>query len=199
MAYILDPAREGSRIKNLTSRILDLIGNMYPIDDKEIEKYVKKILEDFNDEKFKDFTDHEYSYVRKIKDKINSLAAVAAEKSFRDFLDIDKLYLKPSYSLQPQITPSETSKDITKSLYEKEGYMNDFEAMVINEIANLKTILLETKGDDRDNSNSEMKIRLGSAWTNKAGGNFKYFMVFDKKEVNGAYKLDDFLKLMQQI
>jgi len=232
-AYILDPARKGSRIKNLTSRILDLIGNMYPIDDKEIEKYVKKILEDFNDEKFKDFTDHEYSYVRKIKDKINSLAAVAAEKSFRDFLDIDKLYLKPSYSLQPQITPSETSKDITKSLYEKEGYMNDFEEMVINEIANLKTILfwtknieikgfclngfinhypdfiiqtksgktilLETKGDDRDNSNSEMKIRLGSAWTNKAGGNFKYFMVFDKKEVNGAYKLDDFLKLMQQI
>ena len=233
LAYILDPARKDTRIKNLTSRILDLIGNMYPIDDKEIEKYVKRILENFADEQFKDFADHEYSYVRKIKDKINSLAAVAAEKSFRDFLDIDKLYIKPSYSLQPQITPSETSKDITKSLYEKEGDMNGFEEMVINEIANLqtisfwtrnierkgfcingfinhypdfiiytksgKTILLETKGDDRDNSDSEMKIRLGAAWTNKAGSNFKYFMVFDKKEVSGAHKLDEFIKLMQQI
>jgi len=233
LAYILDPARKDSRIKNLTSRILDLIGNMYPIDDKEIEKYVKRILENFTDEQFKDFADHEYSYVRKIKDKINLLAAVAAEKAFRDFLDIDKLYIKPSYSLHPQITPSETSKDITKSLYEKEGDMNGFEEMVINEIANLqtisfwtrnierkgfcingfinhypdfiiqtksgKTILLETKGDDRDNSDSEMKIRLGAAWTNKAGGNFKYFMVFDKKEVSGAHKLDEFIKLMQQI
>ncbi len=233
LAYILDPVRKDSRIKNLTSRILAIIGNMYPIDDKEIEKYVNRILEDFTDEQFKDFTDHEYSYVRKIKDKINSLAAVAAEKAFRDFLDIDKLYLKPVYTLQPQITPSETSKDITKSLYEKEGDMNGFEEMVINEIANLptisfwtrnierkgfclngfinhypdfiiqtksgKTILLETKGDDRDNSDSEMKIRLGAAWANKAGSNFKYFMVFDKKEVAGAHKLDEFIKLMQQI
>jgi len=233
LAYILDPARKDSRIKNLTSRILAIIGNMYPIDDKEIEKYVVRILENFSDDQFKDFADHEYSYVRKIKDKINLLSAVAAEKTFRDFLDIDKLYLKPSYTLQPQITPSETGKDIAKSLYEKEGDMNGFEETVINEIANLQTILfwtrnierkgfcingfinhypdfiiltksgkiilLETKGDDRDNSDSEMKIRLGAAWTNKAGGNFKYFMVFDKKEVSGAYKLDAFIKLMQQI
>lgn len=233
LAYILDPARKDTRIKNLTSRILDIIGNMYPIDDKEIEKYVIRILEEFKDEQFKDFADHEYTYVRKIREKINSLAAVAAEKAFKDFLDIDKIYIKPVYTLQPQIAPSETAKDITKSLYEKEGEINGFEETVINEIANLttilfwtrndsrkgfclngfinhypdfiiqtksgKTILLETKGDDRDNSDSAMKIRLGAAWANKAGSNFKYFMVFDKKEVSGAYKLDAFIKLMQQI
>ena len=233
LAYILDPARKETRIKNLCARILELIGNMYPIDDSEIEKYVNRILVEFKDEQFKDFADHEYTYVRKIKEKINSLAAVAAEKTFKDFLDIDKIYIKPVYTLQPQITPSETAKDITKSLYEKEGDINGFEETVINEIANLttilfwtrndsrkgfclngfinhypdfiiqtksgKTILLETKGDDRDNSDSAMKIRLGSAWAHKAGSNFKYFMVFDKKEVSGAYKLDAFIKLMQQI
>jgi type III restriction enzyme len=233
LSYILDPARKDSRIKNLSSRILAIIGNLHPLDDKEIKKYVVRILENFTDEQFKDFADREYSYVRKIKEKINSLAASAAEKAFRGFLDIDKLYIKPSYSFQPQITPSEIGKDITKSLYEKEGNTNGFEETVINEIANIqsilfwtrnierkgfcingfinhypdfivqtkngKTILLETKGDDRDNSDSDMKIRLGTAWANKAGGNFKYFMVFDKKEVEGAYTLAEFLKLMHQI
>ncbi len=233
LAYILDPARKDTRVRNLSKRILDMLPNMYPIDDREIEKYITRILETLTDEQFKDFTEHEYSYKDKIKDKINSLAAAAAEKTFRDYLDIDKLFLKPSFVLQPEITPNETAKDITKSLYEKEAGMNGFEEKVINEIANLhtisfwtknmerkgfcingfinhypdfiiqtksgKTILLETKGDDRDNSDSEMKIRLGTAWANKAGSNFKYFMVFDKKEVTGAHKLDEFMKLMQQI
>lgn len=235
LAYILDPARKDSRIKNLTSRILALIGNMYPIEDKEIEKYVARILENFKDEQFADFSNNEYSYVRKIKDKINFLSEVFAEDQFRKSLDIDKVFIKPSYSLLPQIAPGDTAKDITKSLYEKEGSINGFEERVINDIANLsniafwtrntdrknvgfhingfinhypdfiiqtksgKTIVLETKGDDRDNSDSEMKIRLGAAWANKAGSNFKYFMVFDKKEVNGAYKLDEFIKLISQI
>jgi len=62
---------------------------MYPIGDKEIEKYVKRILEEFTDEQFEDFADHEYSYGRKIKDKIHSLAAIAAEKCFREYLDVE--------------------------------------------------------------------------------------------------------------
>lgn len=60
-------------------------------------------------------------------------------------------------------------------------------------------IVLETKGDDRDNSDSEAKIRLGKAWEHKSGSNYKYFMVFDKTEVANAYTLDNFLKLMQEM
>lgn len=235
LAYILDPTKKDNRIKNLSKRIMDLIGNMYPIDDREIQKYVVAILSDFSDEQFTDLANNDYSYVKKIKDKINSLTEAKAEKVFKDMLDIDKIFIKPSYSLLPQIAPGETSKDIAKSLYEKEGSMNGFEERVINDIANLeniqfwtrntdkkgigfcingfinhypdfivqtksgKTIIVESKGDDRDNSDSEMKIRLGTAWANKAGSNFKYFMVFDKREVIGAYKLDEFIKLIQQI
>jgi type III restriction enzyme len=234
MEYILDPSRKEHRVKNISKRIVSMMGNMYPIDDKEIEKFTGRILENFTDGQFSDFAEHEYSYVQKIKEKVNILAAITAEKTFRSYLDIDKLFIKPSYSLPLQIAPGETAKDIVKSLYEKEAGMNGFEERVINEVANLssvlfwtknkeqkgfcingfinhypdfiiqtksgKTILLETKGDGWDNSDSEAKIRLGGAWSNKAGNNtFKYFMVFDKKEVDGAYKLDDFIKLMQHL
>jgi type III restriction enzyme len=233
MEYILDPSRKESRAKNLTAQIMNIIGNMYPITEQEIKKYVHKLVEDFTDEQYHDYLNHHYSYTSKIKEKIKQLSAVYAEQQFRNFLDTDKIFLKANYSFAKEIAPGHTSKDITKSLYEKEAEMNGFEEKVMNDIANLsnitfwtrniskkqfkinafqnhypyfiiytktnKVIVLETKGDDRDNSDSEAKIRLGKAWERKAGNNFKYFMVFDKQSVTDAHKLDDFLKLIKEI
>jgi type III restriction enzyme len=230
MAYILDPARKDSRVKNFTKRIMDIIGNMYPIPDKEIEKYINRILEDFIDEQFNDFANNEYTYTDKIKQKIRSLSDRFAEKKFRDFLDTDKVFIKSSFLLPKMISPGETSKNITKSLYEKEGCMNGFEERVINEIGNMvnisfwtrnierrgfringfinhypdfiihtksgKTILLETKGDHLD---AEPKIRLGSLWAGKAGNYYRYFMVYERRTVDGAYKLEDFLNIIKDI
>ncbi len=230
MAYILDPARKDSRIKTTTKFIMDVIGNMYPIPDKEIEKYINRILEDFNDERFSDFYNQKYSYTDKIKAKIKSLSEQYAEKKFKDYLDTDKVFIKPSFQLPKNILPGDTSKDIAKSLYEKEGKMNDFESRVINEIANMqniafwtrnierkgfringfvnhypdfiiqaksgKIILLETKGDHLD---AESKIRLGGLWAGKAGNNYRYFMVYERRTVVGAYKLEDFLNIIKAI
>lgn len=53
-----------------------------------------------------------------------------------------------------------------------------------------KTILIETKGDHLDGSDSEAKCRLGNEWEKQAGQDFSYFMIFDKKEIDGAYTLD---------
>lgn len=230
MAFILDPSRKDSRVKNFTRRILDLIGNLYPIADKEIERYVRRILEDFTDEQFIDFANHEYTYTLKIKDKIRQLSEDFAYKKFRNFLDQDKVFIQPAYVFPAQISPGETSKAITKSLYEKEGKINGFEERVINEIANLpnitfwtrnperkgfringflnhypdfiiqtesgKTLVVETKGDHLD---AEHKINLGAIWAQKAGNAFRYFMVYERRMVDGAYKLDDFLNVLKGI
>lgn len=62
-----------------------------------------------------------------------------------------------------------------------------------------KTILVETKGDHLDGSDSEAKCRLGNEWERHAGPNFAYFMVFDKKEINGAFTLDKAKELIRQM
>lgn len=230
MAYILDPSRKDGRVKNFTRRLMDLIGNMFPIPDREIEKYIHRILEDFKEEQFSDLAANEYTYKDKIKYKIIALSEQFAEKKFKDFLDTDKVFIKPSFTLPKTISPGETAKDITKSLYEKEGSMNSFEERVINEIGNMqniafwtrnlerkgfringfvnhypdfiiqtksgKTILLETKGDHLD---AEQKIRLGRLWASKAGNNYRYFMVYERRTVEGAYKLEDFLNIIKDI
>lgn len=61
------------------------------------------------------------------------------------------------------------------------------------------TILLETKGGDRDNSDSAGKCRLGNEWEKQAGRDFAYFMVFDKKEIKGAYTLDKAKELISSM
>lgn len=62
-----------------------------------------------------------------------------------------------------------------------------------------KIIIVETKGDDRDNSDSDAKCRLGNKWAELAGKDFLYFMVFDKKAIEGAYTVDKAKKLIQQL
>ena len=149
MAYILDPSRKESRVKNFTKRLMDLIGNMFPIPDKEIEKYINRILEDFKDEQFGDLAANEYTYKDKIKFKIIALSEQFAEKKFKDFLDTDQVLIKPSFTLPKSISPGDTSKNITKSLYEKEGSMNGYEERVINEIGNMTNITFWTRNIER--------------------------------------------------
>ena len=62
-----------------------------------------------------------------------------------------------------------------------------------------KIIILETKGDDRDNSDSVRKLKLGNAWEKQAGRQFSYLMVFDNKPIVGAHKLADALGLLSQL
>jgi len=62
-----------------------------------------------------------------------------------------------------------------------------------------KVILMETKGDDRDNSDSEAKCRLGNKWAEVAGKDFSYFMVFDKKQVPGSYTITKAKELIKQL
>lgn len=230
MAYLLNPARKESRVRNFTIRVVDLLGNMFPIPDIEVRKYVTRILEDFTDEQFSDLVANEYTYKDKIKYKILALSETYAETKFENFLSTDKVFIKASYSLPRTISPGETAKDITKSLYEKEGSMNGFEERVINEIGNMeniafwtrnierkgfringfvnhypdfiiqtksgKTVILETKGDHLD---AEQKIRLGRLWASTAGNDYRYYMVYERRTVDGAYKLEDFLQIIREL
>ena len=230
MTYLLDPARKESRVKNFAKRIMDIIGNMYPISDQEIKKFVTRILEDFTDGQFSDFSNNEYTYTDKIKQKIRSLSEAYAEKKFNDYLDTDEVFIRPSFVLPESINPALTSKSITKSLYEKEADMNDYEERIINQIGNMeniafwtrnierkgfkingfinhypdfiietksgKTVVLETKGDHLD---AEQKIRLGNLWAAKAGNKYRYFLVYDKRRVAGAYTVEEFFNLMKAI
>ncbi len=224
-----------SQIDAINARFCKFIGNMYPIADKEVKHYVNRILEQLPIENMRDCLERDFAYAAKIKLKISELATIHKEKHFKNSLDTDKIIVKPNYTLPEFITPSSSlnSIGISKSLYVNESSMNNFEAKVISEIANLenigfwhkiiekkgfclngfinhypdfliltksgKVVLLESKGDHLDNSDSERKINLGKLWASKAGNNYRYFMVFENVAVENAQKMDEAIRLISEL
>jgi type III restriction enzyme len=234
VAYILSKPKE-SQVKDIAHQLIRIIGDMYPIPDQEIRIYVERILGALNAEQLQDILFRKWSYADKIKLKIKQHADNYAEERFNDLIKVGKIITEPSWHFPEMIIPGNTGASISKSLYECEGTMNNFETSVITAIAALpnivfwhrnlgrgkgfcingyksnhypdfivgtrsgRIILIETKGDDRDNSDSQAKCRLGNRWEELAGGQFRYFMVFDQKHIPGAHNKDKARELISQL
>lgn len=78
------------------------------------------------------------------------------------------------------------------------GFINHYPDFIVR-TKKRKTIVVEAKGDDRDNTDSRNKLDLGKCWANKAGDGFHYFMVFDKTPFDGAYTLTDFIGILREL
>lgn len=235
---------DDGQIISIVNTLFELIDKRtyYPIADQDITTYLKRIVESFTPEQRGDCLDNSWGYVKKIKEKINSLTTDYAINVFKNGLVTNELQLQPAFVLPPNITPKENAPSLDKSLYMKEGKINPLEANAIRRIASLDNILwwhrnidrkgvgfeingfinhypdfilmtknnclllLETKGDHLDNSESRNKIILGKDWENQARTlksttsiDYRYFMAFESKKVEGAYLVDDVIKLIEKL
>lgn len=231
--YILNSPKE-SRTRELTVKMQSLIGSIWPIEDKELTKYLNHIFENFTIEQIKDCLERIYTYKDLIKNKIEKLTSDFVKKSFYQRIESSKIFLKLDYPI-----PLEKSygrlidSGVQKSLYNKENEMNHFEKEVVDKIANLnsvltwtknierkdfyingfinhypdfilimnsgKIVLIETKGDYLDNSDSAEKLELGKKWADKAGDNFRYMMIFPSEPISGAYLIEEALDILKEI
>jgi type III restriction enzyme len=232
--YILAKPKE-NQIKDISYQLMSTIGNLYPIPEQEIKRYLERVLENMTQEQLRDILVRRLSYSDKIKAKIKSHADNYAEERFDAGVTVGRIETMPSWKFPQLIIPGKQAPSIAKSLYEIESSMNNFEIKVISEIAGMsnikfwhrnhvkgkgfaingfksnhypdfiaytdsgKILIIETKGDDRDNSDSEAKCRLGSKWAELAGKEYLYMMVFDQIEVKGAYSFDKAKTLIREI
>lgn len=75
------------------------------------------------------------------------------------------------------------------------GFINHYPDFIIKTKKG-KIILLETKGDHLD---AEQKIKLGNLWANKAGNDYRYFLVYKERQVEGAYTKSAFLDIIKNL
>ena len=78
------------------------------------------------------------------------------------------------------------------------GYINHYPDFLVMTQAG-RILLVEAKGDYLDNDDTNEKISLGRDWQMKAGNNYSYFMVFDNKDVDGAYNYNRFLDVIRAL
>lgn len=231
------------QITSIVGRLFSLIGKnaFYPIEDNDVKHYLTRIVQAMSHEQRADCLERDYAYVKVIKDKIQSLASEYAAKEFSNWLTIQKVRLRPTFSFPATIAPSENAPAISKSLYVTEAGVNSLEARTIRGVAELENVVwwtrnlergkgfaingflnhypdfvvltekknivvIETKGDDRDNSDSRDKLRLGKIWESQAnqiahetGYRYHYMMAFDNSKIDGANTIGEVLKLIESL
>lgn len=72
------------------------------------------------------------------------------------------------------------------------GYINHYPDFIVQLDSGI-IVLLEPKGDDRDNSDTRAKIDLGRTWASKAGEQYRYFLVFDKQQMEGTVTIKELI------
>ena len=78
------------------------------------------------------------------------------------------------------------------------GFVNHYPDFIVK-MKNGKTILVETKGDHLDGSDSQQKLRLGEKWASKAGDNYRYFMVFKSDKLDGARTVAELIDILKDM
>ena len=206
------------------------------INDRDLEVYVDRIIQNLTEEQLTDMEQTPGIYVLKINKKVNSLLNEYAKKMFYEWVEQDKISCQPSYKLPKEISPTETIASIPKSLYnEEEKFDTEYERKVVMELSSLnnikwwhrnmarkgfaingavnaypdlmvrtesgKLLLIETKGDQLENSESREKAEIGAKWAEMAGRMYKYYMVFETKNpgYNGAYSYEEFMRIVKEL
>ncbi|WP_176012137.1 DEAD/DEAH box helicase [Victivallis sp. Marseille-Q1083] len=224
-----------SRVRHCKGAILQLLSRYDEVESVELKGYVDRIIDNLSSDQLTALETDYTLYARKIREKIDQLLEEHRERNFFEWLNLDKIVVKPSWTFPTQISPLQTSPGIAGSLYSSEGSMNSLETRVADLFSSLPNIiwwhrnlersgfgingflnhypdfivctrngrilLIESKGEQLRNDDSAAKVRLGKSWANASGQQFRYLMVFDQfpLDMDGAYKFDDFSRMMREL
>jgi type III restriction enzyme len=81
-------------------------------------------------------------------------------------------------------------RNIERRWFFLNGWINTYPDFIVK-MKSGKIILVETKWDDRDNSDSKAKVELWQYRANKAGDNYRYMMIFDTNKIDNAFNFDE--------
>lgn len=80
------------------------------------------------------------------------------------------------------------------------GFINHYPDFVIRTQSG-NIVLVEAKGEQLKNDDSKAKLQLGKKWDMMCGEKFKYYMVFEHKdmEIQGSYTMDRFIEIIKNL
>jgi type III restriction enzyme len=89
-------------------------------------------------------------------------------------------------------------RNISRKGFAINGFINAYPDIIVQTQSG-KILMIEAKGDHFGNEDSLNKVTIGRIWQNKAGENYRYYMVFRNREfgVEGAYHFDRFLEIVK--
>ena len=117
------------------------ISKINAINDKELEEYVGRIMDNMTEDQLTDLEQSPYPYIIAIEKKVKQLLQEYATEQFALWLEQERIHCEPTYCFSKAIAPVKTITAIPKSLYEEEEqFDNDYEKKVVWELSALSNI-----------------------------------------------------------
>lgn len=119
------------------------------ISDEELTEYITRVLARSPESTLEYIKHSPYNAGAQIREKLQILMDAYREKKFDDMVSRDLIIASDTWKFRDQIILPSTSLPLAKSLYEKEGTMNDYEQSFIESISHLPNIVFWYRNEPR--------------------------------------------------
>lgn len=170
-----------------------------------IKAKINALLDDYREKRFMELIETQeitvepyYSFPKGIS-PVSTMLAIS-KQLYTDEADVNDFEHKVITAIAGLENVKWWHRIIDRQGFKLNGFINHYPDFVVRtERGNI--VLVETKGDDRDNSDSKAKLRLGRKWQELSGSGYRYFMVFDENDTGfeGAYKFSTFMDIMKRL
>lgn len=193
-------------VSNMTEDELAAMETAIPIYAKKIEAKIKSLEDAYREAQFKTWLDSGkivcmdfYALPTvitpaEVTDKIPS-SLYEAEKD-----DMNKFEHRVLDLIAGQENILWWHRIIERKGFRLNGYINHYPDFMVMTRSG-KLVIVEAKGDHLDGDDSKEKLQLGRYWQAQAGSNYRYFMVFETKDLglDGSYTLDKFAEVIKAL
>lgn len=138
----LDSLPQDRQIETCIDSICEVINRNNAYESAEIKDYVRRVVAGLHSDDLTAMLASKEFYAKKIREKIDSLAAAYRQRKFAQLVDAGEIECYEQYALPDFIAPVDFTDALPKSLYEAErNDMNELERKVLDVIISKDNIL----------------------------------------------------------
>jgi type III restriction enzyme len=166
---------------------------------EKIRRKIETLIAAHSEKMFKTWIEHERikcvpAYALKSEISPAKYTSSYTKTLYKAEEEMNKLETRVAWELDNMPNIKWWHRNISRTGFNINGYVNAYpDIIAMTHIGHI--LMIEPKGDHLENSESARKSHIGSVWANKAGEKYRYYMVFENKDlkINGATHFDEFL------
>lgn len=194
-------------VANMTDEEMTAMETSLPVYAKKIQDKIKKHEVAYREEQFYKWIDsgkiicQEHYSLPDVITPADATDSIPKSLYTSEKNDMDKFEQRLIDIIASQENVLWWHRIIVKKGFRLNGFADDHYPDFIVKTLSGKIVLIEAKGDYLDGDGSKNKLKLGKKWESLAGRSYRYFMVFDDKELglDGAYTIDKFAKMFKEL
>jgi type III restriction enzyme len=170
---------------------------------EKIKRKIETLIAAYSEKAFKTWVELEYikcepAYVLKGEISPAKYTSSYTKTLYKAEEEMNKLETRVAWELDNMPNIKWWHRNMSRTGFNINGFINAYPDIIAMTHKG-HILMIEPKGDHLENAESTRKAEVGSIWANKAGQAYRYYMVFENKnlKINGATHFDEFLEFVR--